>query len=52
VVLEIFLYGFITAFGWWSANHFVIAPHFPPTIEKKDQQEVQDEKKTDRKDGK
>ena len=35
MVLEIFLYGFITAFGWWTANHYVIEPHFPPPIERK-----------------
>jgi hypothetical protein len=34
VIFEIFLYGFITAFGWWSANHYVIEPYFPPPIEK------------------
>lgn len=32
---EMILYGFMSAFGWWSANHFVIEPHFPPPIEKK-----------------
>jgi len=35
MVLEIFLYGFISAFGWWGATHYVIEPHFPPPIEKK-----------------
>ena len=35
MVLEIFLYGFISAFGWWTANHYVIEPHFPPPIERK-----------------
>jgi hypothetical protein len=35
VVAEIFLYGFISAFGWWSANHYVIGPHFPDPVEKK-----------------
>ena len=29
------MYGFITAFGWWSANHYVIEPYFPPAIERK-----------------
>ena len=27
--------GFFSAIGWWSANHYVIEPHFPPSIEKK-----------------
>jgi hypothetical protein len=35
MIVEIFLYGFISAFGWWSATHYVIEPHFPPPIEKK-----------------
>ena len=35
MILEIFCYGFISAFGWWSANHYVIEPYFPPAIEKK-----------------
>ena len=35
MVAEIFLYGFISAFGWWTANHYVIEPHFPDPIEKK-----------------
>jgi hypothetical protein len=40
MVLEIFLYGFISAFGWWSATHYVIEPHFPPSvIEKKMEQQ-------------
>ena len=34
MILEVFLYGFITAFGWWSANHYFIEPYFPPPIEK------------------
>lgn len=35
MLIEIFLYGFISAFGWWAANHYVIEPHFPPPVEKK-----------------
>ena len=35
MIAEIFLYGFISAFGWWTANHYVIDPHFPPPIVKK-----------------
>ena len=36
MIIEIFLYGFISAFGWWTAQHYVIEPHFPPPIEKKE----------------
>jgi hypothetical protein len=28
--------GFFSAIGWYGANHFVIEPHFPPPIEKKE----------------
>lgn len=36
MILEIFLYGFISAFGWWSANHYVIEPYLDdkPAVEK------------------
>ena len=36
-----FLYGFVSAFGWWSANHYVIEPVFekPATMERKDDRE-------------
>jgi hypothetical protein len=29
--------GFFSAIGWWTANHYVIEPHFPEStkIEKK-----------------
>lgn len=35
MVLEIVLWGFLSAFGWWGAQHYVIEPYFPPPIEKK-----------------
>jgi len=44
MVIEIFLYGFISAFGWWSATHYVIEPHFPPPIEKKVEKKEEDKK--------
>jgi hypothetical protein len=34
MIIEIFCYGFITAFGWWTATHYVIEPYFPPAIER------------------
>jgi hypothetical protein len=37
-ILEVVVYGFFTAFGWWSANHYVIEPYFPPPIERKEVQ--------------
>ena len=39
MIAEIFIYGFISAFGWWTANHYVIEPHFPPAIERKDKED-------------
>jgi hypothetical protein len=36
MVIEIFLAGMITAFGWWTSNHYIIEPYFPPPIERKD----------------
>ena len=35
MVLEIVMWGFLSAFGWWGAQHYVIEPYFPPPIEKK-----------------
>ena len=36
-ILEVVVYGFFTAFGWWGANHYVIEPYFPPPIERKEE---------------
>ena len=36
MILEILAYGFFSAFGWWAANHYIIEPHFPPRIERKE----------------
>lgn len=44
-----FLYGFVSAFGWWSANHYVIEPHFPPSIEQKVEVKKEDKKKEEKK---
>ena len=35
MILEVIVYGFFTAFGWWGANHYVIEPYFPPPAEKR-----------------
>ena len=43
---EMLIYGFVSAFGWWGANHYVIEPHLdakPAVI----QQEKQEQKCTD-----
>jgi hypothetical protein len=36
MILEIFVAGMITALGWWTTNHYIIEPYFPPPIEKKE----------------
>ena len=36
-ILEVVVYGFFTAFGWWGANHYVIEPYFPPPLERKEE---------------
>lgn len=35
MILEIVMWGFLSAFGWWGAQHYVIEPYFPPPIERK-----------------
>ena len=35
MIFEALVFGFFSAFGWWSATHYVIEPHFPPPIERK-----------------
>lgn len=42
MILEILAYGFFSAFGWWSANHYIIEPYFPDPIEKKVKKDEQD----------
>jgi hypothetical protein len=39
MVLEWIVVGFFSAIGWWSANHYVIEPYFPPPIEKTEKKE-------------
>lgn len=34
MILEVIVYGFFTAFGWWGANHYVIEPYFPEPKQK------------------
>lgn len=47
---EMLLYGFVSAFGWWGANHFVIEPVFekPAAIEKKIEKNI-NKKETEKK---
>jgi len=47
MVLELLFAGFVSAIGWWSANHFVIEPYFPPKIERKEENKKIKEKKAD-----
>ena len=43
-ILEVIVYGFFTAFGWWGATHYVIEPYFPPPIERKVEEKKDDKK--------
>ena len=47
MIVEYIVIGFLSAIGWWGANHYVIEPHFPPPIEKK--VEKKEDKKEDKK---
>ena len=38
MIIELLLAGFLTAIGWWGANHYVIEPYFPPPIERKQEE--------------
>lgn len=29
MILEIVMWGFFSAVGWWSANYYLIDPYFP-----------------------
>ena len=35
IVAEYIAIGFLSALGWWGANHYVIEPYAPPPIERK-----------------
>jgi hypothetical protein len=37
MVIEYIFIGFLSALGWWGANHYVIEPYLPPPIEKTEQ---------------
>ena len=41
MIVEMLMYGFVSAFGWWGANHYVIEPVFekPATMEKQVEQQ-------------
>jgi hypothetical protein len=39
MVIEVIFVGFLSAIGWWGANHYVIEPYFPPSIVKKEKEE-------------
>jgi hypothetical protein len=43
-ILEVIVYGFLTALGLCGANHYLIEPYFPPPIERK-VEEKKDNKK-------
>jgi hypothetical protein len=34
MIIEYIVIGFLSALGWWGANHYVIEPYFPEPIVK------------------
>jgi hypothetical protein len=36
MIIEWVFVGFFTAIGWWGAEHYVIEPYFPASIEQKE----------------
>ena len=38
MIIEYIFIGFLSALGWWGANHYVIEPYAPPPIERKKEQ--------------
>ena len=38
MIVEYIVIGFLSALGWWGANHYVIEPYAPPPIERKKEQ--------------
>jgi hypothetical protein len=37
LIIELVFAGFFSAIGWWGAEHYVIDPYFPPSIEQTEQ---------------
>jgi hypothetical protein len=48
MIIEYIVIGFLSAIGWWGANHYVIEPYFPEPIVKEKKADVE-EKKEDKK---
>jgi hypothetical protein len=36
IVIDLLFAGFFTCIGWWGAEHYVIEPYFPPSIEQRE----------------
>jgi len=46
MIIEYIIIGFLSAIGWWGANHYVIEPYFPePIVKEKKADESKEEKK-------
>jgi hypothetical protein len=46
MIVEYIIIGFLSAIGWWGANHYVIEPYFPePIVKEKKVEEHKEEKK-------
>jgi len=46
MIIEYIVIGFLSAIGWWGANHYVIEPYFPePIVKEKKVEDKKEEKK-------
>jgi len=45
MILEIVMWGFFSALGWWGAQHYIIEPYLPPPMERKDERPKETERK-------
>ena len=42
--MEYIFIGFMSAMGWWGANHYVIIPYFPPDPPSRAEREAEEKK--------
>ena len=52
MIVEYVFIGFLSAMGWWGANHYVIIPYFPPDPPSRAEREAAEKKKLEIKEDK
>jgi hypothetical protein len=40
IVIELVFAGFFSAIGWWGADHYLIEPYFPQSVEQTEQTRI------------